>query len=238
MARQYQTVLVSVLLHVAALFLLVVIPLLAMDGLPGIPSLTRYVPVEIHTPEMPAPPTPAGPTAPNPVTPAGTPIEAPTVITPEGPERPVITNIAGVEGAIGVPGSTPGITAGDMNVPPPPQQPTTTETIRPGGQVKAPARTVYVAPVYPQVAIAAKISGTVIIEATIGTDGSVRDAKVLRSIPLLDDAALSAVRQWKYSPTTLNGVPVAVVMTVSVRFELGRDPSAPSRSEDKHLQLQ
>jgi hypothetical protein len=100
MARQYQTVLVSVLLHVAALFLLVVIPLLAMDGLPGIPSLTRYVPVEIHTPEMPAPPTPAGPTAPNPVTPAGTPIEAPTVITPEGPERPVITNIAGVEGAM------------------------------------------------------------------------------------------------------------------------------------------
>ena len=60
----------------------------------------------------------------------------------------------------------------------------------------------------------------VIIEATIGKDGSVKDAKVLRPVPLLDQAALDAVKQWKYTPTLLNGVPVEVVMTVTVNFTL------------------
>ena len=59
-----------------------------------------------------------------------------------------------------------------------------------------------------------------IIEATIGADGRVRDTRVLRSVPLLDDAALSAVRQWEYEPTLLNGKPVAVIMTVTVNFRL------------------
>ena len=66
----------------------------------------------------------------------------------------------------------------------------------------------------------ARVSGVVIIEATIGTDGRVKDAKVLRSIPLLDQAALDAVKQWQYSPTLLNGVPVSVIMTVTVNFTL------------------
>jgi len=60
----------------------------------------------------------------------------------------------------------------------------------------------------------------VIIEATIGTDGKVKDAKVLRTIPLLDQAALDAVRQWEFTPTLLNGVPVPVIMTVTVNFTL------------------
>jgi len=60
----------------------------------------------------------------------------------------------------------------------------------------------------------------VIIEATIGVDGRVLDAKVLRSIPLLDAAALEAVKQWVYTPTTLNGQPVPVIMTVTVNFTL------------------
>ena len=59
-----------------------------------------------------------------------------------------------------------------------------------------------------------------IIEATIGPDGAVKDAKVLRSIPLLDQAALDAVRQWQFTPTLLNGVPVPVIMTVTVQFTL------------------
>ena len=59
-----------------------------------------------------------------------------------------------------------------------------------------------------------------ILEATIGPDGKVRDAIVLRSIPMLDAAALDAVRQWEYSPTLLNGVPVPVVITVTVQFRL------------------
>ena len=56
--------------------------------------------------------------------------------------------------------------------------------------------------------------------ATIGADGRVKDAKVLRSIPLLDQAALDAVKQWQFTPTLLNGVPVPVIMTVTVNFTL------------------
>jgi protein TonB len=64
------------------------------------------------------------------------------------------------------------------------------------------------------------VSGIVIIEATIGPTGDVLDAKVLRSIPLLDAAALDAVRRWRFTPTLLNDKPVAVVMTVTVEFKL------------------
>ena len=60
----------------------------------------------------------------------------------------------------------------------------------------------------------------VIVEVTIGVNGKVTDAKILRSIPLLDDDALDAVRQWEYTPTTVNGAPVPVIMTVTVSFTL------------------
>ena len=75
-------------------------------------------------------------------------------------------------------------------------------------------------PVYPPIAQSARVQGVVIIEATIGPDGVVKDARVLRSIPLLDQAALDAVRQWVFTPTLLNGVPVPVIMTVTVQFTL------------------
>ena len=77
-----------------------------------------------------------------------------------------------------------------------------------------------VKPIYPAIAQSARVQGVVIIEATIGPDGKVQDAKVLRSIPLLDQAALDAVRQWEFTPTLLNGVPVPVIMTVTVNFTL------------------
>ena len=73
---------------------------------------------------------------------------------------------------------------------------------------------------YPAIAQAARVQGIVIIEATISPAGRVLDASVLRSIPLLDAAALAAVKQWEYTPTLLNGVPVSVVMTVTVNFQL------------------
>jgi protein TonB len=75
-------------------------------------------------------------------------------------------------------------------------------------------------PVYPPIAQSARVQGVVIIEAIIGPDGRVTEAKVLRSIPLLDAAALDAVKQWVYTPTLLNGVPVPVIMTVTVNFTL------------------
>ena len=92
--------------------------------------------------------------------------------------------------------------------------------MRVGGNVQAPQKTRNVDPTYPQVAQAARVSGVVILEAVIGPDGRVTDVKVLRSVPLLDDAAIVAVRQWEYTPTMLNGSPVPVIMTVTVNFQL------------------
>lgn len=90
--------------------------------------------------------------------------------------------------------------------------------VRIGGQIKPPTKIKDVKPVYPAIAQSARVAGAVTIEATIGFDGKVVDAKVVRSIPLLDQAALDAVRQWEYSPTLLNGVPVSVLVTVTIKF--------------------
>ncbi len=92
--------------------------------------------------------------------------------------------------------------------------------VRVGGNIKPPQKTHDVRPVYPPIAQLARQQGIVIIEATIGPDGMVKDATVLRSIPLLDQAAIDAVRQWQFTPTVLEGVPVPVVMTITVQFTL------------------
>jgi TonB family protein len=92
--------------------------------------------------------------------------------------------------------------------------------VRVGGDIKEPKKIRDVKPVYPDVAQAAGVSGIVIIEATIDRDGYVRDAKILRSVPLLDQAAVDAVLQWQFMPTLLNNVPVEVIMTVTVNFSL------------------
>ena len=96
----------------------------------------------------------------------------------------------------------------------------TAAAVRVGGKVKPPKKIKDVTPVYPAAAKSAKVAGVVIIEATIGGDGKVIAAKVLRSVPMLDQAALDAVRQWEYTPTLLNGAPVPVVMTVTINFKL------------------
>ena len=62
------------------------------------------------------------------------------------------------------------------------------------------------------------MQGVVILETTIDIHGQVSDARVLRSIPMLDQAAIDAVRQWAFTPTYLNGMAVPVIMTVTVNF--------------------
>jgi protein TonB len=101
---------------------------------------------------------------------------------------------------------------------PPPPAPG--EPIRIGGNIASPKRVKNVPPVYPPIAQSARVSGTVIVEVTIGADGRVTNATILRSIPLLDQAALDAVKQWVFTPTLLNNVPVPVIMTVTVNFTL------------------
>jgi TonB family protein len=90
--------------------------------------------------------------------------------------------------------------------------------LRIGGQIRAPKKIKDVKPVYPAIARSANVAGAVTIEATIGPDGRVIDAKVVRSIPMLDQAALDAVRQWEYTPSLLNGVPVPVLVMVTINF--------------------
>ena len=87
-----------------------------------------------------------------------------------------------------------------------------------GGEVKAPSKIRDVKPAYPAIARDARVQGVVIVEAIIDATGRVADTRVLRSIPLLDEAAVEAVRQWEFTPTQLNGTPQAVVMTVTVNF--------------------
>jgi TonB family protein len=90
--------------------------------------------------------------------------------------------------------------------------------VRPGGRLMAPKKIKDVPPVYPPLAKSAHVSGDVTIEATIGVDGKVVDAKVINSVPMLDQAALDAVRQWEYLPSMLNGKPVPVLVTVTLKF--------------------
>jgi TonB family protein len=115
--------------------------------------------------------------------------------------------------------------------PPPPPPPPPSEQgaaapswvgsgIRVGGNIPPPTKTKHVNPVYPAIAQEEGVQGVVIIEALIGASGKVTNARVLRSVPLLDQAALDAVMLWEFTPTRLNGEAVPVIMTVTVQFTL------------------
>ena len=119
--------------------------------------------------------------------------------------------VAGREGAFSAPPPPP----------PPPPPPVDGQTpIRVGGTVKPPKKLRNVEPVYPADAEANRVQGVVIIEATIDPVGNVSNARVLKGLPALDQAAIDAVQQWQYEPTMLNGVAVPVIMTVTVNFTL------------------
>ena len=110
--------------------------------------------------------------------------------------------------------------------PPPPPPPSRGapawdgDAIRVGGAILQPTKTRHVNPQYPAVAQTARVQGVVILEARIGIDGKVSQARVLRSVPLLDQAALDAVMQWEFTPTRLNGQLVPVLTTITVQFTL------------------
>jgi TonB family protein len=75
-------------------------------------------------------------------------------------------------------------------------------------------------PIYPELALKARVQGKVVLGITVDEEGSVTDVNMVTGHPLLNQAAIDAVRQWKYSPTFLNGAPVPVIATVSVVFRL------------------
>jgi TonB family protein len=95
-----------------------------------------------------------------------------------------------------------------------------TNVVRMQGQIQSPQQIRRVDPVYPPAAKKAGVEGAVILEATISPQGHVINVKVLKSIPLLDQAAINAVSQWIYAPTLLDGVPVPVLVTVTINFRM------------------
>jgi periplasmic protein TonB len=215
---RWYTVPVSILVHATALMVAIGVPLLATDALPTPEAVLAFV-APPPAPTAPSPPalTAAAPrvTAPPDLNPGAAPLEAPAVIAPEPP--PTLAPLVGM-----TPPATPAGASVPNTLPGPPPLPPPTVPLRVGGDIREPRKTHDVTPAYPAVAQAARVEGTVILEATISKDGTVRDVRVLRSIPLLDQAAVDAVRQWRYTTPTLNGEPVDVLMTVMVKFGLAR----------------
>jgi TonB family protein len=131
-------------------------------------------------------------------------------IPPQGSS--VSMTISGTGGVVG--SAIGGLADAPGSPPPPPSAP-----VRIGGNIATPRRMVDASPVTPDAARQAGITGVVVVEIVVATNGRVRDVKVLRSIPLLDQAAIETARQWRYEPTLLNGAPVPVIMTASVSFQ-------------------
>jgi periplasmic protein TonB len=171
-------------------------------------------------------PAPAAPSPLGTSVPAAAPVESPREVTPEtGAETQQVGDESGVAGGIvggvsgGLPGGVAGGVVGGMGSAKTGQA--GPMVVRAGSGMKPPRKIRDVKPVYPIGALPQHAQGAVLIDAIIGTDGRVQDVRLLHSVvALLDEAALDAVRRWEYEPTFLNGVPVAVVMTVVVNFAL------------------
>jgi protein TonB len=227
-ARHTATLVTSLVLHTALVAAIILLPLLTYDWLPPEEAARAFF---VQPLELAPPPPPPPPPAPLAARVAATraprlepeparfvaPIDIPTEIQPEealdlGFEG---GEVGGVEG--GVPGGVVGGIVGGLpqRAPPPPPA-----AVRVGGRIKEPAKLKHVDPAYPELARVARVQGVVILECLISPRGRVTEVKVLSSVPLLDQAAVEAVRQWVYTPTLLNSVPVPVIMTITVTFHL------------------
>jgi protein TonB len=230
--RRGCTVPLSIAAHAILIAAVIIVPLVATDSpiLPTPSAMFAFVTLTDAQVPPPAPPRAALPRAaptrvaagrePVPVPVANpAPLDPPAGITPEHPGQATRDLLTGLENWTGV---VPGGFEHSAAPPPPPpaRSAAISAPLRPGGDIQRPTKIKDVPPVYPRIAQETRVQGVVIIEATIGPTGTVQDARILRSIPLLDAAALEAVRQWEYTPTLLNGMPVAVLMTVTISFTL------------------
>ena len=218
--RSRWTLLGSLVTHLLVLIALVVLPLSAAIDKPAVPTKL----IEFVTPSLPPTPPPPRPERPREIPPAVNPEAAPpaaaTTVAPEKDFPPPSIGYGPPAADFAVtssrpPDGIPGRAVTSLTAPPARIQP-----VPVGGQIREPRRLTYVPPVYPTVAQTARVEGVVILEAIIDETGTVGQIRVLRSIPLLDRAAIDAVSRWRYLPTTLNGVAVPVIMTVTVSFQL------------------
>jgi protein TonB len=233
-ARRKILVPLSLGLHAVAAVALVVVPLISGDALPEVADQgvrAFFVQPESLQPPPPPPP-PAGVrsaprSVPQPILATAAfvaPVEVPSAIEDDSSESFGIEGgvVGGVEG--GVPGGVIGGVVGGLPTSAPAVD--LPKVVRVGGAVKEPRKVKHVEPVYPDLALRARVEGLVVLEARIAPNGSVGDVRVLRGVPMLDEAAVDAVRRWVYSPTLVDGVPATALMTVTVRFRLAESTVA------------
>ena len=213
---------ISIGVHFIVIVMLLIIPLTATFELPDpAEPLPEYMRV---APPPPPPPAPraarAATTSPQTPDDLAAPTEAPPSIAPEpgppgvAPDPGAIPSIGGEPGGIG---ALPGGTAIVVQPPEPPRQ---SGPVRVADLPVSPRKIGDVRPVYPEIARLSRLEGTVILEAVLDTTGRVTQMRVIKSAPMFDQAALDAVRQWRYTPSIYGGHPVSVLMTITVRFTL------------------
>ena len=247
--RSVGSKIVSVAGHAIVFLALMGISLLSTHELPRVQPMMAFVVAE--APSAPAPPPPPPPAVPR------TAVPRPSTSTPRSPTPGIVVAPAeaptelraekelDAETDFGVNGGLAGGVAGDIvggmaggivggllpAEPPPPPASAPPAPVRIGGRLTAPKLLVQVQPTYPPLAVSAQVTGIVILEATVGADGCVQSVRVLQSNPLLEKAAVEAVKQWQYAPVMLNGVPIPFILTVTVRFSTHKsafDQSAQS----------
>jgi periplasmic protein TonB len=224
----------SVVLHVSVLAGAILIPLFRPEVLPESATLLRVSFAEPRTLSPPPPPAPTPRHAHVPVVatvprpPESSHLTAPVAV-PEKVEPEAGLDAGGEGGETGgaeggIPGGVVGGIVGGL-----PQASSPPTPIRIEGQMKEPTKLKHVAPIYPDLAAGAGIQGAVVLECLVSPQGRVTEVKILNGIPLLNEAAVAAVKQWLYTPTLLDGVPVPVIMTVTVQFSLkgARSARAP-----------
>jgi protein TonB len=229
--RGIQDITISVVFHAFVLVALILPSLYFTDTI----DLKGFAQTFLVAPPPPPPPAPMAQTVAKAVAPRRTLVTggrllAPTII----PQKVVIIKEEplppDIGSAMGVPGGVPGgqiggviggvIGASRSYVPMPTKLAAPTAPLRVGGRVKPPRAIVQRPPTYPTLAKQAQIQGIVSIDAVIDQQGNVVEMNVVSGQPLLIEAALAAVREWKYEPTYLNDQPVAVRLIVRVVFEL------------------
>ena len=221
----------SMAIHAIVVASILVLPLVVgEDILPATSDAVRAFfvpPPEVALPPPPPPPPPAGarvvkpaPAAPQPTAEAKftAPIDVPDSVQPEE------SIDLGIEGGVpgGVEGGVPGGVVGGIvgGLPSDVPAPAAPAPVRVGGMIQAPKLVNRVNPQYPEIARSARTTASLILEATVGADGRVDDVKILRGQPLFDASAVEAVRQWRYQPLLLNGVPVPFIVTITLNFNL------------------
>jgi protein TonB len=227
------TVVVSMLLQLMFVGILILIPLIYTEALPKTMMATMLT----APPPPPPPPPPPVATQVVHVKPQAHLMDAGKLMAPKviPKEVKIIKEDAEPDVSSGMTGGVPGgVSGGSMGgvlggviggvgtAAPPPPKPKQTGPLRVGGNVQAARIVNRVQPVYPPLARQTRISGTVRLHAIIGKDGTVQQLEVLSGHPLLQQAALDAVRQWRYQPTLLNGDPVDVDTTIDVIFSLNQ----------------